>query len=45
MSMLCGKLYASRRRRRPKMNWLDEVSMDLRNGETEQRIERAGGVL
>jgi hypothetical protein len=28
--MLYGKLYATRRRERPKMRWLEDVSMDLR---------------
>jgi hypothetical protein len=28
--MLYGKLYATKRRGRPKMRWLNDVSMDLR---------------
>jgi hypothetical protein len=28
--MLHGKLYATRRSGRPKMRWVDDVSMDLR---------------
>ena len=46
-----GKLYATRRRGRPKMRWLNDVSTELRNmgkktnGETEQEIERPGGVF
>jgi hypothetical protein len=29
-NILYGKLYATRSRERPKMRWLDDVSMDLR---------------
>jgi hypothetical protein len=48
--MLYGKLHATRRRGRPKMRWLDDVSMGLRNmvvrdGGTEQGTEKLGGVL
>jgi len=45
-----GKLYATVRRGRPNMRWLDDVSTDLRKmGIKEWRIdqgsERLGGVL
>ena len=30
LKKMYGKLYATRRRGRPKMRWLDDVSMDLR---------------
>jgi hypothetical protein len=44
------QLYATRRRERPKMRWLDDVSTDLiKTGINEWRdragIERLGGVL
>jgi len=48
--MLYGKLYATRRRGRPKMRWLDDVSTDLRKMEINEwrdraRDREAGGVL
>ena len=48
--MLYGKLRATRRRGRPKMRWLDDVSTDLRKMGINEwrdraRIERLGGVL
>jgi len=39
--MLYGKLYATRRRGRPKMGWLDDVSMDLRKMGLNERKDRA----
>jgi hypothetical protein len=47
---LYGKLYATRRRGRPKTKWLDDVSTDLRkmginDGEVGQGIEMFGDVL
>jgi hypothetical protein len=30
LKKMYGKLYATRRRERPKMRWLDDVSTDLR---------------
>jgi len=36
-----GKLYATRRRGRPKMRWLDDVSMDLRKMGINGRRDRA----
>jgi hypothetical protein len=39
--MLYGKLYATRRRVRPKMRWLDDVSMDLRKMGVNEWRDRA----
>ena len=39
--MMYGKLYATRRRGRPKMRWLDDVSTDLRKMEINERRDRA----
>ena len=39
--MLYGKLYATRRRGRPKMRWLDDVSTDLRKIGINERRDRA----
>jgi hypothetical protein len=36
-----GKLYATRRRERPKMRWLDDVSTDLRKMGINERRDRA----
>jgi hypothetical protein len=40
-----GKLYATRRRGRPKMRWLDDVSTDLRKMGINEWIERPEDVL
>ena len=39
--MLYGKLYVTRRRGRPKMRWLDDVSMDLRKMGVNEWRDRA----
>jgi hypothetical protein len=41
--MLYGKLYATRRRGRPKMRWLDDVSTDLRKIGINEWRDRARG--
>jgi len=38
---LYGKLYATRRRGRPKMRWLDDVSTDLRKMGINKWTDRA----
>jgi len=38
---MCGKLYATRRKGRPKMRWLDDVSMDLRKMGVNEWRDRA----
>jgi hypothetical protein len=39
--MLYGKLYATRGRGRPKMRWLDDVSLDLRKMGLKEWKDRA----
>jgi hypothetical protein len=40
-TMLYGRLYATRRRGRPKTRWLDDVSADLRKMEVNEWRGRA----
>jgi hypothetical protein len=40
--MLYGKLYATRRRERPQMRWLEDVSMDLSKMGVSGWRDRAG---